>query len=759
MSVLIANVALVNRPLFDTYDYRLILKGRKSAAECAYLKGARVLVPFGKSISSLAVIVSLKDHALQQSATLKEAKLLDETGLMGEDVFESVLFGARYYHYPLGQCFFTALPLALREGKSCELARVDLLMLCEDAPARLQKATGKPRIKSPAQLKLLSLLSEEAAGTLAIPVTEARDRGIPPHAITALLDKKLIRRVKSEIDYTTWQEGLKGGSVIKEQGPALNPGQAYAVERVASARGHETFLLYGITGSGKTEVYLRIIEKVLEKGKAALVLVPEIALTPQTFERFHRRFNVPVASLHSALSDRERFETYLNARYGKSAILIGTRSALFTPLPGLGLIVIDEEHDSSFKQGDGFRYHARVLARERARLCNCPLVLGSATPALESIVKAESGEYTRLDLTERAGGAAPPHLKLIDLTTEPLSQGMFCGIGTTLENAIGEETVKGNQVLLFLNRRGYSRHLVCHSCGNIFSCPHCDNLLTVHHEERVLSCHICEYRESLPHICPVCHHAELVETGFGTEQVEEFLKNRYPDVGVERIDRDTVKNRDELEARLEKIRRGQSQIVVGTQMLAKGHDFPDVTLVGIIDIDSGLYSDDFRSLEYTAQLITQVAGRAGRALKEGYVIVQSHHPDHELLYNLIERRSDYLPLVLSLLPLRQQLKLPPYGAQAFLESNSEDRDAAHAFLSTLLTGLTRESLPQGVTLSPVLSDKMEKRHNRFHFHILASGDNETSLAALLDKAVNAVKKGGIPAGVRFAIDVDPLLMI
>ena len=464
--------------------------------------------------------------------------------------------------------------------------------------------------------------------------------------------------------------------------------------------------------------------------------------------------------MHSALTNRERLDAYLDMVNKKSAILIGTRTALFTPIPNLGLIVLDEEHDQSFKQSDGFRYHARSLANIRAKFCNCPVILGSATPSLETIANLQKGLYQRIDLKTRAGGAQPPSIEVINLLDEPLSDGMITGISKTLEDKIGEETAKGNQVLLFLNRRGYARNLTCHNCGHIFMCPFCDNPMTVHHKENTLCCHICEYTIPLPKMCPKCRtYNSLLENGYGTEQVATFLKLRYPDLSIERIDRDEVKSKVELEEHLKRIRSAESKILIGTQMLAKGHDFPDVTLAGILDLDSSLFSDDFRSKEDAAQLFVQVSGRAGRAKKAGKVYIQTRYPEHDLIKLLVTPNIDYINIANFLLAERASKGLPPYTHMAFLLSNSTNRNHAHDFLIKLKEFLDGklENYPN-VTISPVLSDKMEKRQNRFHFHILITSASRQQLADFLKLTQDAVSQTALKGNIRFAVEVDPQTM-
>ncbi len=735
----VVNVA-INRPLFREFAYKVNAQLGPSHI------GSRVTVNFANQ-EMVGIITEINPKLEFDENKLKTAILLDEKSFLTDDVLKTLFFGSSYYHYPLGQCFNVALPKILRDGGPFDYEVIPALELKENIDEALIS-----KIRSKEQLNILELLKDGP-----IRRSQLRERGFLSSQENALIKKGLVSIVNLKIENLPFTH-LKD-DILKETPPEPNIEQHNAIVAVTECEGFKTFLLNGITGSGKTEVYLRIIENVLKKGKAVLILVPEIALTPQTFDRFYRRFKVPVSSMHSALSDRERLDAYLDMAKGRSGILIGTRTALFTPINNLGLIVIDEEHDSSFKQNDTFRYHARTLAITRAKINNCPIVLGSATPSLESFYNVRRGLFEKLDLKIRAGGARLPDFELIDLTKEPLTDGFKTGISETLEKEIGEETVKGNQVLLFLNRRGYSHHLVCHMCGHVFVCPHCDNLLTVHKKEQVLSCHVCENSIRIPNTCPQCGSDCLVEHGFGTEQVSEFLKLRYPDVGVERIDRDCVTSKSALEQKISRIRKGESQIMLGTQMLAKGHDFPDVTLVGIIDIDSGLFSDDFRALENTAQLLTQVAGRSGRGFKRGRVIIQTHHKDNLLLNKLIDPNFSYLDVASDLLETRKKMMLPPYSNQAFLLCNSSDRNRAHNFLLNLSykIGAIKDNYAN-LAISPVLSDKMEKVQNRYHFNMLVSAVRRETLKAFLMDVRAMVAMDSLPQDVRFAIEVDPINM-
>lgn len=732
----------VNRPMDTAFTYSLDGKYGEE------IIGSRVKINFAGS-KEVAIVCGLVTEDIDNEACgkIKKAQLLDLTALIPQDVMSVLHFGSEYYHFPFGQCCQTALPKKLRDGEPCVYEQIPGLKLRANTDEKLIA-----KLRSEQQREIITILKNGPVRR-----KELRERGISSQNENALIKKGLVEFIDLNTPSRPWTD--LEDDLIRQTPPIPNSEQQHCIDEISSCTDSQVFLLNGITGSGKTEVYLQIIANVLKRKKAVLLLVPEIALTPQTFERFYQRFNVPVSSMHSQLSDRERLDAYIDMKSKRAAILIGTRTALFTPIPNLGLIVLDEEHDSSFKQSDGFRYHARSLAIMRGKICHCPVVLGSATPSLESFYNVYRGLFRILRLTQRAGGATLPEVRLVDLRQQNLSPGLQCGIGSELEDAIGEETAKGNQVLLFLNRRGYSHHMLCHNCGHVFTCPSCDNPLTVHRVSQRLKCHICEHQERIPLICPKCGKNTLIETGFGTEQTEEFLKLRYPDVGIERIDRDTVTTKAQLETRLSHIRSGQSNILLGTQMIAKGHDFPNVTLVGILDLDSNLFSDDFRSMEYAAQLLTQVSGRAGRASKKGQVLIQTHHPDNLLVTKLIDPHISYEQIAQMLLENRQKLALPPYTYQAYLLANSINRAKSFEFLTKLLESCENElNKYPSLSVTPVLSDKMEKRQNRYHFHILLTSSDRKQLSAFIRMFRAKVRDFRTSADVRFAVEIDPIMM-
>jgi primosomal protein N' (replication factor Y) len=458
----------------------------------------------------------------------------------------------------------------------------------------------------------------------------------------------------------------------------LNGEQAVALQAITASKDNfNVFLLDGVTGSGKTEVYLHAIEAMLQAGKQSLVLVPEISLTPQTIARFRARFPVPIAALHSSLSDGERMAAWLAARSGEARIVIGTRSAIFTPFADLGLLIVDEEHDLSFKQQDRFRYHARDMAVMRASQNNIPVVLGSATPSLESLLNAKRGRYQLLKLPVRAGGASLPTFNILDIRRQKLQE----GLSPTLLQAMREQLSAGNQVMLFLNRRGFAPVLFCGECGWIAGCKRCDARMVYHRSPAEMRCHHCDTRRPIPKTCESCHSQQVEPVGLGTQRVEEILHAEFPSMPVIRVDRDTTRNKDDLHELLAQINQQQPSILLGTQMLAKGHHFPQVTLVGIIDADSGLFSADFRAAEQMGQLLMQVSGRAGRAEKPGVVMIQTRCPDHPHLQKLIY--EGYAAFAESLMSEREQFLLPPYSYSAVFRAEAYANKTASDFLDKI----------------------------------------------------------------------------
>ena len=512
------------------------------------------------------------------------------------------------------------------------------------------------------------------------------------------------------------------------------------------------FVLDGVTGSGKTEVYLRLIETTVARGRQALVLIPEIGLTPQLLARFRERLSCRVAALHSGLSDGERLSSWTHARNGTADVLVGTRSAVFVPLARPGLFIVDEEHDLSFKQQDGFRYSARDLAVVRARDAGAPVVLGSATPSLEAIENVRRGRYRRLELPHRAGGATPPRIDVVDLRARPFDNGL-CDV---LVEALEETKARSEQALLFINRRGYAPRLMCYACGWIADCDRCDAHLVFHREDGRMRCHHCAAERALVDECPGCGSKNVRRLGLGTERVARALERRIEGLRVARMDRDAIRRRGSLEALLDRVHAGEVDAVVGTQMLAKGHHFPNVTLVAILDADAGLFGIDFRATERMAQLLLQVAGRAGRGDRTGRVLLQTHHPEHPLLRVLV--LEGYRKFCAEALAERRGARLPPFASFALVRAEALQRDAPQSFLRDAGACASARPHPGVSVLGPVPSP-MERRAGRYRAQLLVDATSRGALQRFLPEWIAELESLPSARKVRWSVDVDPQEMV
>jgi primosomal protein N' (replication factor Y) len=540
---------------------------------------------------------------------------------------------------------------------------------------------------------------------------------------------------------------LRGPVTQRDAGPTLNHAQRQAVAAVSAQLGKSAaFLLDGVTGSGKTEVYLQLAAQVLERGDSVLVLCPEIGLTPQLVERFGNRFDGGIAALHSGLTDRERLDAWRAASSGAARIVIGTRSAVFAPLPLLGLVIVDEEHDASYKQQEGgFRYSARDLALLRGQRAQVPVLLGSATPSFESLHNVAQGRMSRLHLPERAGNAQPPGLTVVDMRAHAVHRGLSAPLLTAMDRHLA----MGTQVLLYLNRRGYAPTLLCSSCGWTAQCRSCDARLTVHQRADVLACHQCGAKQKRPERCPRCGY-EVRPLGHGTERVEETLAERFPGVAVERFDRDILRAQEALEGAINRVHSGAARILVGTQMLTKGHHFPDVTLVGILNADQSLFSTDFRATERLAQTIVQVAGRAGRADRPGEVMIQSQYPDHPLLRTLLTQ--GYEGFAASAMNERDQAHWPPFLRMAVLRASDTTPQGAMQFLAAARAA----AVPVGVELRGPVPAAMTRRADRYHAQLLVESSQRAPLQRFLSDWIPRVDALVARGRLRWVLDVDPL---
>ena len=756
-------------PLRRLFDY---LAG--PADGCAIEAGTRVRVPFGQRRLIGVAMETATGSDLPYERLKPVLERLDPQPIFDPAILAVLVWAADYYHHPIGEVLAAALPKALRTGAAIDSAAQRWVFTPEGLEAQ---ARGEPR-RAPRQRQLLTVLAAAAASGEAMPLALPGGRPPSPDILSgrsSLRDSPGLTAAELDQKLESWRDAARALiargwlAVVEETPPApmqvadpvLAPGphpndeQRAAIDRVcASLHSFAGFVLHGVTGSGKTEVYLRVVEQALRLGRTALVLVPEIGLTPQLVARFRQRFVTPMAVLHSALTDHERLLAWREAFSGRARIVLGTRSAVFTPAQGLGVIIVDEEHDTSFKQHEGgFRYSARDLAVVRGQRAGVPVVLGSATPSLETLHNAATGRYTRLVLSRRAADAAPPRLSLVDLR----SHAVRAGIATPAVQAVERHLGAGGQVLVFLNRRGYAPTLLCTACGWIAPCRDCDARLTVHLAAARLRCHHCGADSELPVRCPQCGFA-VKSVGQGTERIAETLAMLFPDTPCIRLDRDVVRRRGDLEEAMRRIAAGEARILVGTQMVTKGHDFPNVTLVVVLNADQGFFSTDFRAPERLAQTIVQVAGRAGRGQKPGEVLIQTEFPDHPLLVSLL--REGYEGFARAALTERSQAAWPPFSRLAAVRGSAKTAEAALAFLTDARkagehlhgNGSSRCS----VRLLGPAPAAMAKRAGRHHAQLLVESADRASLHRFLDAWLPALES--LPSGrrVRWALDVDPI---
>ncbi len=728
----ILRVAL-DTPLRRLFDYLPATDGRHDPTV-----GARVRVPFGRQ-RLIGVI-----HSFAASSDLPREKLkpvlevLDAEPVFDQRVLGLLEFAAQYYHHPLGEVFASALPKLAREGAPAQA--VTERWYASDAGIAALDANELTRAKR--QRELLGMLRTEP-GLASETLGERFDDWRTP--MRALIARGFAS--SAEVPAEPAAEA-SGAALVRGAKPALSEEQSTAVSAIDAAQNRfAPFLLYGITGSGKTEVYLHAVEHVLRRGQRALVLVPEIGLTPQLVGRFRERFTVPLALLHSALNDTERLAAWRQCLSGEARIVLGTRSAVFAPLSDLGIVIVDEEHDASFKQQEsGFRYSARDLAILRAQRAAAPIVLGSATPALETLQNVASGKFTQLSLPRRAGQALPPRAAVIDLREHSVR----AGIATPAVEAIQRHPNDGGQVLVSIKRRGYSPTLACTACGWIAPCRDCDARLTVHLNAARLRCHHCGADAPLPSNCPQCGYA-VKHVGQGTERVEETLGALFPGVAIARLDRDVVRRRGDLEEVVGRITSGEARILVGTQMVTKGHDFPNVTLVVVLNADQGLFSTDFRAPERVPQTIVQVAGRAGRGTRPGEVLIQTEYPDHPLLRSLLD--SGYDGFAVAALAERQAAGWPPFAHVAALRASATELPSAIDFLRQARQ-LARP--PRGLKLLGPAPAAMAKRAARYHAQLLIESADRAPVHRLLAEWLPQVETLKTPRDLRWSLDVDPL---
>ncbi len=690
--------------------------------------GARVRVPFGPRRLVGLVVGHSQESTLPSSRLKAVLEVLDEQPLLAALELDLLRFTATYYQAPLGQTVATALPAMLRQGKATcpqQTRRWTVTATGRDTdPGSLRRA--------PRQAAALAVLQASSA---ALPAPAIGSEGCSSAVLQSMADKGLICPVE--------ETGLQRKEV---SAPQLNPAQTEAVDRIQASQGFSCFLLDGVTGSGKTEVYLALARQQMAAGRQCLILIPEIGLTPQMVARVEAHTGGRVVALHSGLADGQRHNAWLAARSGEADIVLGTRSAVFVPLARPGLIVVDEEHDASYKQQDGIRYHARDLAVRRAQQADIAIVLGSATPSLESHYNALQQRYTRLHLAQRYGASVAPQITRIDL------RGQRCddGFSNAMVARINAHLAQEQQVLLFINRRGYSPILLCHDCGWTAYCERCDARLISHQRSRSLRCHHCDHQRPLPQNCPDCGSAEIQHLGQGTERIEARAAELWPDTPSIRLDRDQISRKGELEAALQSIQSGEARIIIGTQMLAKGHDFPELSLVCILDADQGLYGQDFRATEQLAQQIVQVAGRAGRREQPGEVVIQTHNPDHPLLLQLDP--GNYRAMADQLLEERRQMTWPPFSHLALIRAEANQPEHAQNELLAIAEPLF--GLDQLDALGPVPA-AMERRGGKYRQQLLLRSHKRSVLQAQLQSIRQQLEARPGARQFRWTLDVDP----
>ncbi|MFK4754462.1 primosomal protein N' [Oceanobacter antarcticus] len=739
-------------PLRRCFDY-LPPAGEQ---EDTWKPGQRVRVNFGQQLLTAIVVGTAHTTDVPTGKLKPLLERLDDEPLLDASQLTLGRWLARYYHHSPGDVLELMIPALLRRGGSLQEAQ-------EQSWAILPQIDSEPQTSEPqTNPELLSKPKTALRGKQQQALWQCfQQQPVWTHAkLTAqgFTLAQLRRLAELGLIETLQRLPIPAIAPLRRDDLPLNEEQHKALMQLNQQLGRfQPSLLEGITGSGKTEVYLQHLKQVLQRGQQVLVLVPEIGLTPQTVQRFRERVDVPVALMHSGLNDRERLQAWCQCRDGSARILIGTRSAVFTPLPDLGLIILDEEHDGSFKQQDSVRYSARDFAMVRAKQAKIPIVLGSATPSLESLHNALTGRYLHLKLTQRAGNAKPPGMKLHSILHQPLTFGLAQPVIAKMQQHLDAN----RQVLVFINRRGYAPLMACQECGWLAECRRCDARLTLHQSPLHLHCHHCDFQQAVPGFCPNCHSDKIRALGQGTERLQDELSMLFPHVPSTRVDRDTARNKQAFDGLLQDIHAPGKRLLIGTQMLAKGHHFPAVTMVVIVDADAGLFSADFRGMEHTAQLILQVAGRAGRAEHPGEVWIQTLYADHPQLNLLID--NGYHALALALLQERQQQQLPPYSHMAMLRAESPQRHLAEQLLQLARQFLQQQSAQcrnQPDQLSPLVlvgpfPAIMERRAGRFRQQLQLFSGERTGLHSVLDPLVDFLHQQKGFHQVRWHLDIDP----
>ena len=728
-------------PSYRLFDYCV------SDATAQHIQtGVRVRVPFGKTLRTGFVVARIDRTEISQHRIKSIEEVLDREPLIPDDLLALLRWGSDYYHHPLGEVIFSALPTGLRRGQNPEKQKKHRQWALTSSG---KEADSQILSRAPRQAAIYQHLHRQSPLPEA---TLANLGGNWRHALKALAVRGWVEQVLTQATTPT-----KASPDCTPSTPVLLPVHQVplnAEQNAALARLEETLdtfqvsLLEGVTGSGKTAVYVHAIAKAVQCGYQALFLVPEIGLTPQMLAWVRQVLPCDVRQMHSGLTEQQRLSTWLDARKGTVQVLIGTRSAVFTPFRRLGIIIVDEEHDISYKQQEGFRYSARDLAIRRAQQLGIPVILGSATPSLETVRQAQNRRYQRLYLSSRFGGAQLPEVRIVDMRTTTRRQ----YISAELIYGLQRNIECGKQSFLFVNQRGYAPVLLCHNCTWTAQCVRCDARMVWHRNQNRLQCHHCAAQSTVPTGCPSCGSQEMSAVGVGTERAVESLAKHFPHASIARVDRDSMRQRGTLPKAITAIVQGKVQLIVGTQMLAKGHHFPNITLVGILDVDGGLFGADFRAPERMAQLIVQVAGRAGRSTLPGTVYLQTHHPHHPLLRQLITH--GYGHFTEAALAERAQVSLPPFAAFALLRAHAPQKEDCMAFLEKASELVLTFNQEQIAVLGPACAP-MERRRGQFRAQLLLQAPKRSALQYFLRGWVPYLEQIPHPRYLRWSIDVDP----
>ncbi len=721
-------------PLYQTFEYL----PAKDLDFKHYKIGTRVRVQFGARKLIGLIIKKAANSSLPINKLKRVTEVLDDEPIFDKALLELLFWAAEYYQQAIGEVLFTALPSVLRKGKLITPTTSTLYKLSTDQNLDSELA------RAPKQRLIVELLKASPNGLsaeeVAIHMPNWRS------AMNALLSKNFIKKVQQEI----LPQSISTEKSIEKLNLNTEQQQAYE-ELTTKLNKFNCCLLDGVTGSGKTEVYLSLAADVIAKKKQVLILVPEIGLTPQLLQRIESRLGEKVHLTHSGLNDNERAQTWLATKTNKASKVVRTSSAIFLPYSKLGLIIMDEEHDLSFKKHEGFLYNARDIAVYRAHQLKIPILLGTATPSFETQHNVNNQRYQKLVLSKRAKDSSVPDVKLVDMRSVASSD----GLSNELIQAMLTELANGNQILLFLNRRGYAPTILCQECAWIAECTRCDARMTFYKKRNILKCHHCMKEEKVPEICPTCNSDKLLWLGEGTQRIENKLKEIFPNTAITRIDRDSTRKKNALEEKLNEIHSGKYQIVIGTQMLSKGHDFPNVTLVGILNVDHGLFSTDFRATERLAQLLVQVAGRAGRSTKKGKVLLQTYLPEHPQLNCLLA--EGYTAFSKEALKIRKECALPPYTFMLMVRARANSMGLTQNFLQDVKSLMEKENI-QGLTIYGPIPAMMERKAGMYQSQLIIFAKHRKSIQQNLTNWTQAITARPLAKRVRWDIEVDPLEM-